>query len=146
MKFIKLSLLNLMVCFLILGCKKDKAKELDPLDILTSKTWKYSLVDKNPSSSGVDINIPFNVMADCFKDNTFQFTKDGMVILNTGKVKCVDGEKEVITSTYTFNKETKELTVGGTKSIVLELTKNQFKYKAPVPHNTGYTYVLIILE
>lgn len=143
--FLKL-LLGLSLMFLCFGCKKEKDKEQDPIDILTSKTWKFSLVDKNPSSGGTDANTISYVVAECFRDNIFEFKKDGTVLLYTGKIKCIDGEQDIKQSTYSYNRDTKEISIDGVKSIVLELTKTQFKYKAPLPFNTGYSYALVILE
>ncbi|MFD0940889.1 hypothetical protein [Pedobacter boryungensis] len=134
----------LFVVLVFTGCKKEEKE--DPLDILTGKTWKYSLVDKNPSTNGTSISVPFNVLADCEKDNTLQFKRDGNLIMYTGNAKCTLNESETRTLSFSYNKQTKELIIDGIKCEVLELTKNQLKYKAPVSYQTGYVYVMFILE
>lgn len=134
----------LFLSVLLLGCKKEKDQDL--MDILTSKTWKYSLVDKNPTTNGTGLNIPFNVLSDCEKDDVFQFKNDGTLIIHSGTNKCAPADTETKTLTYSYNKQTQEILIGGIKCNVLELTKSQFKYKAPVSYQTGYVYVMFILE
>lgn len=134
----------LLLLVLVVSCKKDKNQDL--LTILTSKTWKYSLADKNPSTNGTGVAIPFNVIAECEKDNVFQFKNDGNLLVQSGITKCAPTDPATKTVTYSYNAQTQELILDGIKCTVLELTKDQLKYKAPVPYQTGYVYVMFILE
>lgn len=126
---------------LLMSCKKDK--EQDPISILTSKTWKYSAVDRTLVNN---LDLPFNMVPDCEKDNTFEFKKDGKLNTYNNVMKYNVDETSTKESNYSYNKETKELLINGFKCIVISLTKDQLKYKAPIAYQTGYVFVIIILE
>ncbi len=126
---------------LLISCSKKM--EPDPISILTSKTWKYSTVDRTPGSH---IDIPFNMVSDCEKDDTFEFKNDQKLIIYNSVLKCAVGDPPTKVIDYVYNKETKELTIDGVKCTVISLTKDQLKYKIPVSYHTGFVFVVTILE
>lgn len=138
--FNKYALLGLFF-FLFFACKKEK--KATPLEILTSKTWKYSTTNKNASNYP---DLPFNLVAECQKDDVFEFKKDGTFIIHNKENRCTVDETEIKKVAYSYHEQTKELILNGLKCTVVELTKSQIIYKAPISYGTGYVGVMMILE
>lgn len=130
-----------MAVAIFTSCKKEN--EQDPIVILTSKTWKFAKVDR---SGGNHVDLPFNMVSDCQKDDTFEFKNDGEFVTFSNALKCSIDEPANTVSNYAYNKATKELIIGGVKCQVVALTKDQLKYTAPISYSTGYVNVIFILE
>ncbi len=134
---------SLMLLGTSFGCKKDDSEEI--IDVLTSKAWRYGLKDLNTSTNPGGSNLYFAV-PECEQDDTFTFKTDGTMVRAYGSKKC-DGNIAVnkIVS-YSFNKQSKELTIDGVKYTVVEENKTQFKYFIVAPGTTGVNNVIYLLH
>lgn len=128
---------------IFLACKKDENEEI--IDILTSKAWRFGLKDLNASTNPAGNNIFFAV-PECEQDDTFTFRADGKMIRAYGAKKCDGNTAANKTVDYSFNKQTKELTIDGVKYTVVEENKTQFKYYAVIPNATGFNNVIYLLH
>ncbi len=138
-----LAFATLILFTAFIGCKKDESEEV--IDIITSKTWKFGLVDLNTSTNPGGANSYFPV-PECEQDDTFTFKENGTMVRTFGSKKC-DGSTETNeTVNYSFNKETKELTIKGLKYTVVEENKTQFKYYIVVPNTTGFNNQIYLLQ
>lgn len=141
----KISFLFLSFIFLVaIACKKDKTT----IDILTSKSWKPSINDKNPAlTPGIPgVNVSYYPVQECDKDDTYTFAKNGKLTINYGSNKCVDDQPTTLVLDYSYNRANNELIIDGQKFTVISEKTEQLKYYAPLPHNTGYEYVVHLLE
>lgn len=128
--------------FTFSNCKKDNKSSIN---ILISKTWKKGLTDKNPSTNPSE-RVLYKAVQDCEKDDTFKFGTGGNLIVNRNSDKCDPNELQNETYTYTLNRTTKELVINGTKYVLAEESNNQIKYYAAIPSQTGYDYLVFLLE
>lgn len=131
------------VIFTLPACKKDTGNP--PKNILSSKTWKRGLTDKNPSTNPPG-KIIYYAVKDCEKDDTFKFDPDGELTLNRNNSQCNPDEQKVALLTYALQEETKKLTIDGTDYILLEESKNQVKYGAALSSGTGNEYLVFLLQ
>ena len=136
-----LSVLFLFV--LVLSCKKDESEEM--IDVLTSKNWKFGLADLNVSTNPSGANAYYAVL-ECEQDDVFTFRADGTMFRAYGSKKCNGSTDINKTVAYSFNKQTRELTIDGTKYTVLEENKSQFKYAITVPGTTGNSQLIFLLQ
>lgn len=128
---------------IFLSCKKDENEEI--IDVLTSKTWKFGLKDLNVSTNPSGNNALYAVL-ECEQDDTFTFRADGKMVRAYGSKKCDGNTATNKTVDYTFNKQTKELTIDGLKYAVVEENKTQFKYYVVVPNATGSNNMIYLLH
>jgi len=128
--------------FIFSGCKKDSKKTAD---ILTSKTWKIGLTDKNPSTNPQG-SIMYNPAPNCTMDDTFKFGPDGKLVLNRNTEKCGQNELQTETQTYTINRATKKLTIDGMEFNLAEESNIQIKYYAAIPSTTGFVNMIFLLQ
>ena len=133
----------LLVFTAFVGCKKDESEEI--IDVLTSKTWRYGLKDLNASTNPSGNNVLFAV-PECEQDDTFTFRADGKMVRAYGSKKCDGNTATNKTVDYTFNKQTKELTIDGVKYTVVEENRTQFKYYQVVPNATGSNNIIYLLH
>ena len=139
---IKLLTIIVLTFFSFLSCKKDGENSSN---ILTSKTWKKSLNDKNPSTNPAG-TILYYAVKNCEQDDIFKFGLDGNLILNRSTDKCDQTELQTETQTYTINRTTKELIINGTKFTLAEESGSQIKYYASIPAVTGFQYLIYLLQ
>lgn len=131
-----------VIIFTLSGCKK---KSGDTADILNSKIWKKALTDKNPSTNPPG-KILYNSVQNCEKDDTFKFESNGNLKVNRNANKCDQNELSEEIQTYTINRASKELVINGTKFTLAEESYDQLKYYAPLSSETGYSYIVNLLE
>ena len=116
-----------------------------PASVLTSKTWKRGMVDKNPSTNPYG-GVQYYPVQNCEKDDTFKFGSNNKLAINQGTNKCNSNEPATKTVSYSYTDSNKELIIDGTKYIVAEESKAQIKYYAPVPTSGGFSNVVFLLE
>ncbi|RZK90602.1 MAG: hypothetical protein EOO98_07995 [Pedobacter sp.] len=135
-----------IVCTFIFGCKKDKE---EPIDILTSKTWKWATVDKNPSTNPKG-KIVYREPWGCELDDRFSFYANGTYEVKNPDSKCMsqaDGFKN-----NKFNINLNEFYLGSSSvGTIAEISKNQLKFyfklnTVDVPDPAAPDYVVMILE
>ena len=144
MKKQKITLLTLLsFIFLFSSCSKDD--ETVPSNILTSKTWKRGMVDKNPSSSPSG-SVLYYPVQECEKDDTFRFGSDSKLTVNQGASKCDKNEPASKTVTYSYDEKANTLTIDGINYSVAEMSKSQIKYYIPFASSTGYANYIFLLE
>lgn len=134
-------LLIFMGALAFTGCKKKDHK-----NILTSKTWKRGMTDKNPATNP-DGNVLYYAVQDCDKDDTFKFGTNGQLMLNRGEDKCDPDEVETEVLSYTIDRSAKKITIDGMKYDLLEESNNQIKLALFIPYSTGYqnrTFIFLL--
>jgi len=143
MKKLKFLLLS-FIFIAAISCKKDKTT----IDIITSKSWKPSLTDKNPAvNPGIPgVNLTYYAVQECDKDDTYTFAKNGKLTINHGGNKCGENQPATTVLDYSYDKANKELIIDGQKFTVTSEETEQLKYYAPLPHTTGYGYVVYLFE
>ena len=124
------------------NCKKDSE---GPKDILQYKTWKRAISDKNLYSNPSGRILYASVLT-CQKDDTYKFNLDGKLTLKKGTAKCDLVEIASENITYSYNKASKELIIGGTKYTLAEASEEQVKYYAALPSDSGSDYIVFLLE
>jgi hypothetical protein len=82
----------------------------------------------------------------CEKDDTFKFGVDSKLEINKNSDKCDQNENQNSTQTYTLNRTTKEFIINVTKFTLAEESNNQIKYYEIVPSNTGFEYIIFLLQ
>lgn len=133
---------KLLPLFSILGlcffsCKKDK---INDSSILTSTTWKWSMVDKTPSINPSHGNVLYYPVKDCEKDDSFNFGSNGNLTINRGTDQCNENESKTESQKYILDQSSKKITINGTTYTLLEETKQQIKYYATLPNTTGFSF------
>ena len=126
----------------LLGCKKDTDS---PTDILLSKTWKRNLTDKNPATNPPG-RVLYYPVQNCEKDDTFRFDSEGKLTLNRGANKCSQGEQQTEIQTYSLDRNTKLFLLEGSRFTLAEESTGQLKYYTQLPPNSGYDYLVFLLE
>ena len=140
MRFTRLAIILLIVLTLS-NCKKDS--ESAP-NLLTSKTWKYGVIDKNPSTNPPGKNAYYAVH-DCQMDHTFKFGSDGKLEQFLNNDDC-GVNKTVITKTYTYNSKKKELWINEDKFTIAEESNSQIKYYIPITRTNGVENLIFLLQ
>ena len=138
----KTKFLAILLLSIFSSCGKDKDSSTD---ILSSRTWTWALNDKNPSTNPSG-RILYYAVRNCEKDDTFQFTLDGKLIINRSADKCDPDELQNETQSYTLNRAAKELVIHGIKFTLAEESGSQIKYYAPLGSGTGYDYLVFVLQ
>lgn len=139
---IKQFVLAISIILALSSCKKNSN---NPSEILTEKTWKRGLTDKNPSTNPEGRVFYYGVKG-CEKDDTYKFGSDGKLVLNRGSEKCEPSETQNETQSYTIDRTKKEIVINGTKFTLAEESNEQIKYCAALPYNTGYDYLIFLLQ
>ncbi len=127
-----------LVCTFIFGCKKDKE---EPIGILTSKTWKRTTVDKNPSTNPLGYFL-YAPIIDCNGDDIYKFSPDGTYTLDPGGNRC--GDEEIRVDKY--DAVNKEIYINGNKFQICEISRNQIKFLAPIDGRTGSLSAIFLLD
>ena len=125
------------------ACKKDENEEI--IDIITSKTWKLGLTDLNTRTNPSGNNTYYAVL-ECEQDDTFTFKTDGTMVRTFGSKKCDGDTGTSKTINYSYNKETKELTIDGIKYTVAEENRSQLKYTLTTPATSGVSNKIYLLQ
>ena len=138
----KLSTFITLTLITFFACNKD---ENSSNTIITSKTWKRALIDKNPSTNPQGV-ISYYAVLDCEKDDTFKFESSDNLVINRGTNKCETNESQNSTQTYTLNRANKELVINGTRFTLVEESSEQIKYYATLPMASGFSQVIYLLQ
>ncbi len=139
---------KVILCVTLFGalfssCQKDDNGE--PTNFIQSKEWKPGLVDKKPSTNPSG-RILYNAVQNCQKDDTYRFNANNTLTINQGKEKCSTNEEVIKNVSYSYNSINKELIIDGSKYKLAEESNVQLKYYAPLPSNTGYDYIVFLLD
>lgn len=135
-----------VVCTFIFGCKKD---EEEPIDMLTSKTWKWAAVDKNPSTNPKG-KIEYRKAWDCELDDRFYFYANGTYEVKNPDTKCMSQADDF--KNNRFNLDLNEIYFGTDETLrISEISKNQVKFYLKlsyvgIPDPTAPDYLVMILE
>lgn len=139
----KFLLIIILVIGFLTNCKKDNSSSSD---IITSKVWKKSLSDKNPSTNPPGSNQILYNGSECEKDDSYTFGNDGRLTINRSPIKCNHNEIQTEVQEYSVNRASKELMINSVKFTLAEESKNQLKYYATIPQATGFAYLIFLLE
>lgn len=145
-----------LTALLFSGCSKDD-NDIDTVAGLENTTWVATMTDENPSTNppgefgmnGVNQYYPWS---ECHMDDSFIFLKDRLSI-NDNETACDDGLDLIFNTKnqpYTYNAETKTLTVGSGDDVavldVYELNKDRLKLGLSVPAPGGGNNVLFLFK
>jgi hypothetical protein len=137
----------LSICLCSCG---GKDKNLANANILTSKSWKRGLVDKNPSTNpNLDYGsnpVLYSAIPTCQQDDILHFSSNSTLTIDNGANKCSSNEQATETVNYSYNETNKEVTIDGVKYQVAEMSSSQIKYYAPLPPPTSYSYIIFLLQ
>ena len=135
----------LLMCFYSCG---SKDKNVSNENILTSKSWKRGMTDRNSSTNPTSNSqeILYAAIPSCQQDDVLQFNSDGKLVINNGSDKCSTDEQATQTVNYSYDKTNNELTIDGVKYKVAEMTSSQIKYYAELSSQTGYSYIVYLLQ
>ena len=152
-KYLIISFTLLLIAVSILpACKKnDNTPPPDAESLLLNKTWKLVAFTISPA---IDLgNGPTNDVLSawdaCDKDDLFIFKSNNVFIYDEGVLKCDAGYPQQLTSTWSYNKTTKEITycIGNGSScdsytwVISEINDTQFKATAKESfQGTNYSY------
>ena len=123
----KKNILNITLALIattaLTNCRSDNNEETNEISIVG--VWKIQKQQTISGANSQTILDEFIPQTDCEKKPTYEFTsdnkyinKDYVFINNT----CTEDGSE--TTTYSYNKETKKLTISTSTGDVLELTKS----------------------
>lgn len=125
------------------SCQKND--DVEPTSFIQSKEWKPGLIDKKPSTNPSG-RILYSAVQNCQKDDSYRFNTDNTLTINQGKEKCSTNEAAIKNVSYSYNSNNKELIIDGRKYTLAEESTVQLKYFAPLPSNTGYDYIVFLLD
>lgn len=138
--------LLIMIVGIGIGCKKDKKVETDPLALLTSKKWYRSIDDQNPATSPKDGFI-FEVVPECQRDDSYEFTSNGKYIETKGAVKCVPESVVQTNVGYSIDLKKKKLVISNNSYDLLELSETQLKLSLALAQPAhGANTILIVYK
>lgn len=141
---------------LINGCSKDDNGE-NAIVSLENTTWVATMTDDNPSTNpfgefGMNGPNQYYPWSECHMDDSFIFLKDRLSINDNGTV-CDDGLDLIFDTKnqlYSYNPETKKLTVGSGDDVavldVYELNKDRLKLGLSVPAPGGGNNVIFLFK
>jgi hypothetical protein len=138
----KLLLTAVLFTIAFSNCSKEKEKKTNTL---TSKTWKRAWTDMNPTTNPQEPFLYYAVQ-NCEKDDTFTFNGDGSLIIDRNDVRCDQNELRVENQSYSINRQTKELVIGGTTYTLAEESNKQIKYYTVIPTPSGFQYLIFLLQ
>lgn len=145
-----------LTALLFTGCSKDD-NNTDAVVKLENTTWVTTMTDENPSTNppgqfgmnGVNQYYPWS---ECHMDDSFVFSKDRLSINDNGTV-CDDGLDLIFNTKnqpYSYNAETKKLTVGSGDDVavldVYELNKDRLKLGLTIATVTGFGKIVVLFK
>ncbi|TDQ07117.1 hypothetical protein [Pedobacter metabolipauper] len=140
-------ILGLIVAVLTLGsCKKDKKTDLEtPLTLLTAKSWKPALVDKNPGTNPANKNL-YHAPLNCELDDAYQFDVNKKLNLKRGSSQCDADESVEEWTDYSVDFDKGQITIKGTTFLIAEISATQLKYYFPTNSSAAVDNVVFIFE
>ncbi len=145
-----------LIALLFNGCSKDD-NDTDAVVKLENTTWVATMTDDNPSTNpfgefGMNGLNQYYPWSECHMDDSFIFLKDRLSINDNGTV-CDDGLDlifETKNQPYSYNPETKKLTVGSGDDVavldVYELNKDRLKLGLTIPTGTGFGNIVFLFK
>mgnify|MGYP000962535327 CR=1 FL=1 len=142
-------LLFSLTCFTLYSCKKNKAD--NTIVTLAGTRWTISLIVENeatnpPGANGSNVYYPW---LDCNKEDTYTFS-DGQLKYDSHGVECSSGRLFEASSEFTYDLNTKNLTIKSGNLIKtfqgLELTKDRLKLCQPTPLTTTNGYMIYLFK
>lgn len=134
-----------MYTLCLFSCKKDEkaSTNTDQLTLLTSKSWKPSLTDKNSSTNPAGKNI-YHATMDCEKDDRYLFSKSNKLTISKGAQQCNSNEEDSALTNYSVDFNAKKISVQGTNYTLAEVSATQLKYYAVTPSVSGYENIIFL--
>ncbi len=131
----------------LFSCKKDDKNDTttDPLTLLTSKSWKPAMTDKNSSTNPEGKNI-YSGPLDCEKDDSYLFSKGNKLTINKGQLQCSPNEVNTTTNDYSIDIDAKKITIDGVVYNLAEISPTQLKYYAVTGPFSGSNNMIFIFE
>ncbi|MEQ1799952.1 MAG: hypothetical protein ABL872_18490 [Lacibacter sp.] len=126
--------LSLLIAIVLLSssCKKDSETKVETkTDILSKGAWTIE-------SYGVDTNMDLvltgseNETQTCNADNTYSFSANGSLVLNSGTIKC-GSEATTQTGTWQFYLNETKLDLFGNTYMIKTLTNTRLELYNPGP-------------
>ncbi|MBP1616809.1 MAG: hypothetical protein H6Q14_636 [Bacteroidetes bacterium] len=140
----KRQLIPYLILFVLAVTNCDKNNEENG-NILLTKTWKRTVIDKKPTSNPAG-KILYDAILECEKDDTFTFNADNTLTIHKGLNKCDPTDSNSRVVKYSYDNQKNELIIDGIKYTLSEVSNGQIKYYLPIAHATGYDYLVYILE
>ena len=146
----------LLIAIVAIGfcsCKKQQQPKT-PVEILTSKSWRYVdwSEDKNPSTNPNNIFLWAASVGDYEGDDRLIFGKDGILTTHRGEIRR-PGENEIDHYPYFYDAVNNTLTIDNGRYewtyIVLEISSEQIKYMLkvfPDDDDDNSPYVVSLLQ
>ncbi len=133
----------MVIVALFSSCKKES--DNGPEEILTSKSWTRTIIDKNTATNPSG-RVMYNAVLDCELDDTYRFSSNNILTIEQGIDKCDSNEPASRSVSYAYDRESKTLSIDGTSYTLAEKSANQIKYYAPLPAVSGYDFMVFLLE
>jgi hypothetical protein len=124
------------VTIILLSCSKDNDVSFNK-DALTNGSWKVSGYMTDYQKDGTYEENTFAILADCEKDNLYTFHADGSGIFDEGPTKCIDGEPQTGTLSWSFTDG--KFKFGSQNYQLEELSESTLRLKATTSYNVIYT-------
>lgn len=149
MKKLQLVLTSLILLF---NSCKEKEEAVDPVDEFANTSWQPTINDANPATNpsgdfgatGTNFYYPWAV---CNQDDIFSF-KDAKFQHNNGGTVCDSDYLSAMLASrdYSYDKDSKTITIGGFQIKVYEFSNTQLKLGFPNPLPSGPKNYVILLK
>ena len=145
-----------LTALLFSGCAKEDNDENITIS-LENTTWVATMTDENistnpPGEFGMNGVNQYYPWLECHMDDSFIFLKDRLSI-NDNETACDNGIDLIFDTKnqpYSYNAETKKLTVGSGDDVVVldvyELNGDRLKLGLTVPTGTGFGHVVFLFR
>lgn len=133
----------ILIILAFASCKKTNTTT-DQSYLLTHKSWKPALTDKNTSTNPEGTANVYHATLNCERDDSYSF--EDKLTINRGDDKCNSSEISPDVSDYTVDFTARKIAIKGITYDLAEVSATQLKYYAPVPTATGYNYIIYLFE
>ncbi len=144
--------LTLTGLILLFNACKEKEETVEPVDEFANTSWQPTNIDANPETNpsgdfgatGTNFYYPW---AACNQDDIFSF-KDGKFQHNNGGTVCDSDYLSAMLASrdYSYDKDSKTITIGGFQIKVYEFSNIQLKLGFPNPLPSGPKNYVILLK
>jgi Domain of unknown function (DUF5004) len=127
-------IVTLAILLFSMGCKKDNDKpNQSRMDLITAGQWKIIALTLVP---GYDIDgdgdLDTDIFQDfdiCEKDDFYVFKSNGIFEVNEGPSKCDASDPQVVSGSWSFANQEKEIILDGSPGTIEELTSSRLRMK-----------------
>ncbi|HYJ37611.1 MAG TPA: DUF5004 domain-containing protein [Chitinophagaceae bacterium] len=127
-------ILTLAILVFSLGCKKDNDKQNQTrMELITTGQWKIIALTQVP---GYDIDgdgdLDTDIFQDfdiCEKDDYYIFKSNGIFDVNEGPSKCDASDPQVVSGSWSFANQEKEIILDGTQGTIEELSSTRLRMR-----------------